>query len=294
MKKFIIILLMVLIAASIYGQDVTVTSVASYTNSLTAARDTIIIYTVPNIPYWKLSAKSTGIDTMTVDVLDPLGNWVRKSLIGQSSSVLGDEFTQIIATTTAADYLIGDIDIMAIRLICPDASAALTFYLKGIEKSGGLVVGSTNQSDGSQRSLVVNGANEIIGVQTKPFYVTPDYSYIKSTDTWGAAADTSIYNFGNTYLKAYVTIYDTSATADTLIFEYYSYAKNAYTSQAVGFMDISTNLLESDNTLIIVGGTLAKKYEVNNLRPGQIRIRPKTITGRAAIKTKRIVFEGIN
>ena len=134
----------------------------------------------------------------------------------------------------------------------------------------------------------------VSGDESGNLLTTPYLSYIRSSDTWGAAADTSTYDFGNTYLKCYVTIYDSSATADTLVIENYSYAKLGWTTNAIGFMDVYTNYLEADNSLIIVAGTYAKTYEININRPGQIRVRPKTLTGRSAYKTKRITFMGVN
>ena len=119
-------------------------------------------------------------------------------------------------------------------------------------------------------------------------------SYLRSVDAWGAASDTSIYAFGNSYLKVYVTVYDSSAIADTLVFEHYSYAKLGYTTNAIGIRDILTDYLESDNSTIIIPGTMAKTFEINMFRPGTLRIRPKTITGRNVIKTKRIVWTAIN
>lgn len=127
-----------------------------------------------------------------------------------------------------------------------------------------------------------------------PSYTVPYLAYLRSTDTWGAASDTSTYAFANAYLKAYVTVYDTSATADTLVFEHYSYAKNAYTTQAIGIRDILTDYLEADNSTIIIAGATAKTFEVNMFRPGTLRIRPKTITGRTTVKTKRVVWVGVN
>lgn len=126
-------------------------------------------------------------------------------------------------------------------------------------------------------------------LQTKPYL-----SFIRSTDTWGAAADTSTYDFANNYLRCYVTIYDSSATADTLTIEVYSYAKLGWTTQMIGFEDVVTGYREADNTTVIVSGTIAKKYEITKLRPGNVRVRPKTVVGRSAYKTKRIVWEGIN
>jgi predicted nucleic acid-binding Zn-ribbon protein len=124
--------------------------------------------------------------------------------------------------------------------------------------------------------------------------VKPYLSYVRSIDTWGAASDTSVYDFANNYLRGYVSVYDTSATADTLVFESYSYTKGSYTSQMVGFKDVVTNVLEADNSTVIISGTVAKKYLINIDRPGLIRVRPKTLTARSTIKTKRVVFEGIN
>ena len=129
---------------------------------------------------------------------------------------------------------------------------------------------------GNYRSNAVHITNDL----TTPLYTSSGDPYERSVDTWGAASDTSTYAFANAYLKAYVTVYDTSATADTLVFEHYSYAKNAYTTQAIGIRDILTDYLEADNSTVIIPAATAKTFEVNMFRPGTLRIRPKTITGR--------------
>lgn len=127
---------------------------------------------------------------------------------------------------------------------------------------------------------------------TNPVISKPYLPYVRSVDTWGASADTSEYDFGNNYLKGYVTVYDSSATADTLVFEVYSHAKSQWTTQMIGFRDVVTDYLEIDNTTVIIAGTIAKKFEINKLRPGKIRVRPKTPG--AVWRTKRVVFEGVN
>ena len=154
-------------------------------------------------------------------------------------------------------------------------------------------VGVSAQS--ALRAYDTNGA--ITWVRVTPdgnLSVSPYQSFVRSTDTWGAAKDTSTYDFGNDYLKAYVTVYDSSATADTLVFEVYSHAKLGWTTQMIGFKDVVTGYSEADNSTVIIGGTLAKKFEITKYRPGQVRVRPKTLTGRTTFKTKRIVWEGIN
>lgn len=84
------------------------------------------------------------------------------------------------------------------------------------------------------------------------------------------------------------------ATADTLVIEMYSYTKLAYTTQMIGLRDISTDYLEADLTTVIIPANTAKKFEINEDRPGQIRVRPKTLTGRTTMKTKRVSFIGVN
>jgi len=147
---------------------------------------------------------------------------------------------------------------------------------------------------GGGATTLVDGSNSIIGVATSPIYTTPDYAYVRSIDTWGAAKDTSTYNFNNRYLKTYITIYDSSATADTLTIEAYSYAKLGWTTQMIGLTDIATGAMEPDPATVIITGTYAKTFEINKYRVEQIRVRPKTLTTRTAIKTKRIVWDGVN
>jgi hypothetical protein len=143
-------------------------------------------------------------------------------------------------------------------------------------------------------TTLVDGSNSIIGVATSPIYTTPDYAYVRTIDTWGAAKDTSTYNFNNLGLKCYITIYDSSATADTLTIEAYSYAKLGWTTQMIGLKDVATGIMESDPATVIITGTYAKTFEINKYRVEQIRVRPKTLTGRTVFKTKRIVWERIN
>jgi len=140
---------------------------------------------------------------------------------------------------------------------------------------------------GREYSLLINQTN---GNQL----FTPYLSYIRSSYTFKAASDTATYNFNNNYLKCYVTVYDSSATADTLIFESYSYAKLGYTTQMIGFKDVATDLIEADNTTVVVAGTNAKEWVINRFRPGLVRVRPKSLAGRSAFKTKRVVFVGVN
>jgi hypothetical protein len=140
---------------------------------------------------------------------------------------------------------------------------------------------------GREYSLLINQTN---GNQL----FTPYLSYIRSSYTFKAASDTATYNFNNNYLKCYVTVYDSSATADTLIFESYSYAKLGYTAQMIGFKDVATDLIEADNTTVVVSGTNAKEWVINRFRPGLVRVRPKSLAGRSAFKTKRVVFVGVN
>ena len=99
------------------------------------------------------------------------------------------------------------------------------------------------------------------------------------------------------YLKGYIAIYDTSATADTVVIEHYSYAKNNWSTNAIGLRDVLTDILETDNSTIILPATvggIVKMYEINLLRPGNVRVRPKTISGHSTVKVKRITFTGIN
>ena len=150
------------------------------------------------------------------------------------------------------------------------------------------------QKNGLQKEQIVNSSGSNLFEGSYPGLTQPYKYFVRSIDTWGAAADTSSYNFNNDYLKCYVSIYDTSATADTLVIENYSYAKNNWTYLAIGFRDVYTDLLETDNSTVIIPAATSKTWEINTIRPGQIRIRPKTLTGRSTVKTKRIVFMGIN
>lgn len=119
-------------------------------------------------------------------------------------------------------------------------------------------------------------------------------TFLRYVDTWGSAKDTSTFNFNGAYLKGYITLYDSVATADTLVFEKFSYTKNDWTTHEIGFRDVSTDYLEADNSTVIIPASTAKTYEINLLRPTLVRIRPKTLTGRTTMKTKRITFIGIN
>lgn len=144
--------------------------------------------------------------------------------------------------------------------------------------------------------LIISGATSNGALETTQLLILSRLgtNYLRSVDTWGTAVDTSTYNFNNAYLKAYITVYDTSATADTLVFEHYSYGKNAYTTNAIGFRDVLTDYLEADNTTVIIPASTAKTFEVNMFRPGILRVRPKTVTGRTTVKTKRVVWVGVN
>lgn len=106
--------------------------------------------------------------------------------------------------------------------------------------------------------------------------------------------DTVSYNFSNNYLKGYLTVYDSTATADTLVIEHYSPTKGGWTQYAIGLRDQLTDLLEADNTTIIVGAGITKTYEINYLRPGNIRVRWKTNAGKSASTKATIGFTGIN
>ena len=139
----------------------------------------------------------------------------------------------------------------------------------------------------------VTGAVTVSGGSSGELLTTPYKPIIRSSDTW-VAADTSSYDFGNAYLRGYVAVYDSSATADTLVVEIYNYAKLSYSTNAVGLRDVATDYLEADLTTIIIPANTSKMYKLNVDRPGMVRVRPKTVVGRSAIKTKRVVFTGIN
>ena len=118
--------------------------------------------------------------------------------------------------------------------------------------------------------------------------------YIGSRDTWGAAKDTSTYDFSNNYMVGYISVTNTSATADTLVFEHFSISKGDWTTHAIGFRDILTDYLEADNSTVIIAGSTNKTFEINMYRPGRVRVRPKTLTGRVSIKTQYVYFKGVN
>jgi len=108
-------------------------------------------------------------------------------------------------------------------------------------------------------------------------------------------ADTTSYNFANVYLKCYVTVYNSHATLpDTLALEHYSQAKAGWTYQAIGFRDVLTDYLEADNSTIIIPALTTKMFEINIYRPGNIRARPKNVTGRTTARLSFLYFKGIN
>jgi len=103
--------------------------------------------------------------------------------------------------------------------------------------------------------------------------------------------DTSIYNFNYLYDVGEITVYDSSSTsADTVVIEGYSVTKGAWTSNGIGMRDVNTDGLETNNAVIVIPAGYTKKWVINELRPGQFRVR--TISTRSRVL--KIGFTGVN
>ncbi len=158
------------------------------------------------------------------------------------------------------------------------------------------VLGATaaNQTNGSAKTQVVNSGNANLFESSNPGLTKPYLYYINARDSV-KGADTASYNFNNDYLKAYITIYNSHATLpDTLGLEHYSTAKPGWTSNAIGFRDVLTDYLEANNLSIIIPALTTKTFEVNFLRPGQVRVRFVNATGRTTARLDYVTFRAVN
>lgn len=111
MKKIILVLL--LLVGYSQAQDLSISVLDTYKDTLTATIDTVIVYFQTPAEYFKVKAKTaSGTDTIYVDCMGVDGEWVNKSLVGLFDKVL---YSLISATTTSREYLIYDPEIKAVR-----------------------------------------------------------------------------------------------------------------------------------------------------------------------------------
>ena len=157
---------------------------------------------------------------------------------------------------------------------------------------------AANQTNGTQRTIPVNGANAIIGVQTSPFYTTPDYAKVTTLDSLaasgGAHADSAIYNPNGRYGAVYVDI--TARTgADTLTIKMKSSGfRNIWGSNAFSLEDELTRSPEVDNTTIIIAANTNRRFLISVARPEWILITRKVTNGVNKLNTVKVAFEGVN
>jgi hypothetical protein len=158
-------------------------------------------------------------------------------------------------------------------------------------------------SDGKEVKVFLGNYNKITGgIRHAPLPVSFPSESIQNTTVSNPyvtfvdsikGADTSSYNFNKLYGYGYLGI-KSSGSADTLVIEYKSTAMDTWTSQAIGFRDVyDNNLFLPDNTTVVIGAGLIKRFLVNLARPEEIRVRWKTNIGKSA-RNLRITFEGVN
>jgi hypothetical protein len=127
MKK--VLLILVISAGMIKAQDVTITVMESYKDTLTATLDTMVVYMQTKHEYVSVSLyTTTGIDTVLVDCMDKFGGWVNRSLIDLTDAFV---YSSMIITTTPKEFLIYDPEIWAIRFRTADVSASTVFKVFG-------------------------------------------------------------------------------------------------------------------------------------------------------------------
>lgn len=157
---------------------------------------------------------------------------------------------------------------------------------------------SANQTNGTQRTIPVNGSNQIIGVATSPFYTTPDYAKITVLDSLaasgGARADSAVYNPNSRYALVYIAI--TARTgADTLTIKAKSAGfRDIWGSNAFSLEDQLTRLPVADNTTIIITANTNRRFLMSIVRPEWILITRKTTNGVNKLNTIKVAFEGVN
>lgn len=152
--------------------------------------------------------------------------------------------------------------------------------------------------DGTQRAIPVNGSNSVIGVQTSPFYITPDYAKITVLDSLaavgGARADSAVYNPNGRYALVYIAI--TARTgADTLTIKTKSAAlRNIWGTNDFSLEDQLTRSPVTDNTTIIIAANTNRRFLISVARPEWILITRKTTNGVNRLNTIKVAFEGVN
>lgn len=304
MKKLFFITILLLFAVTIKAQDQTA-SVMSSKNSTSTTLDS-------NATFTGTAELLRGYNSISVTVRsDSSGSY--KILFGKTSTITTANAIKTYSFTyTANDTLhtktVGADGPYFKVVYTSSADTQYTFLLTTMLNRGDVLprtsagkvdvdisTNSVGLATGVKQDSLSNLTKSILyrlkdgNTLTKPYQ-----HYVQSIDTWGAAKDTTVYDFGNNYLIGYITVNNSSATADTLTFEVYSATKVAYTTQMIGFEDVVTGYREADNATVIIAGSTAKKFEITKKRPGQIRVRPKTLTGRTVAKTDKVTAEGIN
>ncbi len=102
--------------------------------------------------------------------------------------------------------------------------------------------------------------------------------------------DTIEFNFAYLYANGYVSVYDSSTSADTVSVEQYSLLSDSWTKYGIGLKKVNTDTLEVDNDKLIIPAGNIVQWEINELRPEKVRIR--TLSARSRVLF--VEFKGCN
>lgn len=128
--------------------------------------------------------------------------------------------------------------------------------------------------------------------------ISPANQFTSDVDTLSGASDTVTYDFGHKYAFAYIVLRDTGVTTaagviDSVKIEVYHSDLAAWSSQAVGLVNVATDDLVA-GTVVVPGTGLIKTYLLNKyLYPGQVRITWVYGADKANRKMP-VMFRGVN